>query len=90
MKAAIRDNNQFSILNRNICIAASKEKFQKGDYIVEIGKADVKRSGDISTEPVGACIWSRSRRHFIEENVDVEVLDCEVDTARYGSDFFIR
>ncbi len=78
MKAAIRDNNPVLYFESKYLYRRIKGEIPKGDYIVEIGKADVKRNGnDISIITYGSAVhWSLEAADILsKENVDVEVLD---------------
>jgi len=78
MKAAIRDNNPVLYFESKYLYRRIKGEIPKDDYVVEIGKADVKRKGnDISVITYGTGVhWSLEAAEILsKENIDVEVLD---------------
>jgi len=78
LKAAIRDNNPVLYFESKFLYRRIKGEIPGSDYIVEIGKADVKRSGnDISVITYGTGVhWSlEAAETLTKENIEVEVLD---------------
>ena len=78
LKAAIRDNNPVLYFESKFLYRRIKGEIPGSDYIVEIGKADVKRSGnDISAITYGTGVhWSlEAAETLTKENIEVEVLD---------------
>ena len=77
LKAAIRDNDPVVFLEHKL-LYAKKEDVPEGEYIIELGKADIKRPGKDLT----IMTWSRQVYFALEaaeklaaEGMDVEVLD---------------
>lgn len=77
LKAAIRDNDPVVFLEHKL-LYAKKEVVPEGEYIIELGKADVKRPGKDLT----IMTWSRqvyfaldAAEQLAAEGMDVEVLD---------------
>lgn len=77
IKAAIRDDDPVVFLEHKL-LYARKEPVPKGEHIVEIGKADIKKEGN----DVTIITWSRQVYFALEaaevlqkEGIDVEVLD---------------
>ncbi|SBV91397.1 Pyruvate dehydrogenase E1 component subunit beta, mitochondrial [uncultured delta proteobacterium] len=77
LKAAIRDNDPVVFLEHKL-LYAKKEDVPEGEYIIELGKADVKRPGKDLT----IITWSRqvyfaldAAEKLAAEGMDVEVLD---------------
>lgn len=77
LKAAIRDNDPVVFLEHKL-LYAKKEAVPEGEYIIELGKADVKRPGKDLT----IMTWSRqvyfaldAAEKLAAEGMDVEVLD---------------
>ncbi len=78
MKAAIRDSNPVLYFEHKYLYRHIKGEIPAGDYVVNIGEADVKRPGnDISVITYGSGVhWSLEAAEAIaKEGVDVEVLD---------------
>jgi pyruvate dehydrogenase E1 component beta subunit len=78
MKAAIRDNDPVFVMENTILYGESWE-VPEGDYIVPIGKADIKRQGkDLTIVAHGrATITSLKAAEILssEHNIDAEVVD---------------
>lgn len=77
LKAAIRDNDPVVFLEHKL-LYAKKEDVPEGEYVIELGKADVKRPGKDLT----IITWSRqvyfaldAAEKLAAEGMDVEVLD---------------
>lgn len=79
MKAAIRDNNPVLYVESKYLYRRIKGEVPDGEYIVELGKADVKRSGsDIALITYGATVHHALEAAEIlakEDGVEVLVLD---------------
>ncbi len=77
IKSAIRDDDPVVVLEHKL-LYAHKEEIPEGEYLVPIGKADVKREGKDLT----VISWSREVDFALEaaktleaEGIDIEVLD---------------
>ncbi len=77
IKAAIRDEDPVIFLEHRL-IYAKKEEIPEEEYIIELGKADIKREG----KDVTIITWSRqvyfaleAAEELAKEGIDVEVLD---------------
>lgn len=77
MKSAIRDNDPVIFLEHKLTYAR-KEEVPEGEYVIPIGKADVKRAGSDIT----IITWSRqvffaldAAKALTEEGIDAEILD---------------
>ncbi|MBX7220480.1 MAG: alpha-ketoacid dehydrogenase subunit beta [Blastocatellia bacterium] len=78
MKAAIRDNDPVLFFEHKFLYRRLKEDLPETDYIVPIGKADVKRAGeDLSIITYGAMVHTalEAAQTLEEEDIHVEVLD---------------
>ena len=79
MKAAIRDNNPVLYFESKFLYRRIKGEIPNDDYVVEIGKADVKRNGnDISIITYGTGVhWSLEAAEILarENGTEVEVVD---------------
>jgi len=79
IKAAIRDNNPVLYLEHKRLYRHIKGEVPETDYIVEIGKGDVKRSGnDISIITYGSMVHTALEAADVVQNengVSVEVID---------------
>ncbi len=78
LKAAIRDNNPVIYFEHKFLYRRAKEVLPEEDYIVPIGKADVKRTGrDISVITYGAMVpLALEAAEILEkEAIDLEVVD---------------
>lgn len=79
MKAAVRDNNPVLYLESKYLYRRIKGEVPEGDHVVEIGKADVKRSGsDIAIITYGSTVHQSLEAAGIvatEDGLDVMVLD---------------
>jgi len=90
LKAAIRSNNPV-VFFENKLLYAESGPIPEGEYLVPIGVADVKRSGeDVSLVAVGATVSRalEAARHLEGEGISVEVVDvrtlapCDWETIR--------
>lgn len=77
MKSAIRDNDPVIFLEHKLTYAR-KEEVPEGEYVIPIGKADVKRTGSDIT----IITWSRqvffaldAAEALAAEGIDAEILD---------------
>jgi 2-oxoisovalerate dehydrogenase E1 component beta subunit len=79
MKAAIRDNNPVLYVESKYLYRRIKGEVPDGEYIIELGKADVKRNGsDIALITYGATVHHALEAAEIlakEDGVEVLVLD---------------
>jgi 2-oxoisovalerate dehydrogenase E1 component beta subunit len=78
IKAAIRDPDPVIYFEHKFLYRRVKEELPEEDYLVPIGKADIKRKGkDISVITYGAMVHKalEAARTLTDEGVDLEVLD---------------
>lgn len=78
LKAAIRDNNPVIYLEHKYLYRRIKENIPEDDFIVPIGKADIKREGrDITIITYGAMVHTALEAAKLLEGkeIDIEVLD---------------
>lgn len=78
LKAAIRDNDPVLFFEHKRAYRLLKETIPDDDYIIPIGKADVKRAGeDITIITYGLCVHHalQAAETLAEEDIDVHVLD---------------
>ncbi len=78
LKAAIRDNNPVIYFEHKFLYRRLKAVLPREDYIVPIGKADVKRAGtDISVITYGAMVHValEAAESLTQEGIDLEVVD---------------
>jgi 2-oxoisovalerate dehydrogenase E1 component beta subunit len=78
LKAAIRDPNPVLYLEHKRLYRYIKGEVPEGDYVVEIGKGDVKREGnDISVITYGSTVHEvlEAAQALSPENISVEVVD---------------
>lgn len=78
LKAAIRDNDPVLFFEHKRAYRLLKETIPVDDYIIPIGKADVKRAGeDITVITYGLCVHHalQAAETLAEEDIDVHVLD---------------
>jgi pyruvate/2-oxoglutarate/acetoin dehydrogenase E1 component len=78
IKAAIRDNNPVIYFEHKYLYRRAKGEVPDEDYIVPIGKADVKRSGrDMTIITYGAMVPESlaAAEELVREGIDIEVLD---------------
>lgn len=78
LKSAVRDSDPVVFLEHKLLYAKKEEVPEDNDYLIPLGKADVKRSGNDLT----IITWSRQVYFALEaaqalaaEGIDVEVLD---------------
>jgi len=77
IKSAIRDNNPVLVFEHRVCYSMAGE-IPDGEYLVEIGKADVKRSGsDVSiiTYSHMVNVALEAAKALEAEGIDAEVVD---------------
>ncbi len=77
LKAAIRDDNPVVFLNHT-SIGGMKAEVPDGEYVIELGKGDIKREGkDITICAVGIMvnICLKAAAVLEKEGIDVEVVD---------------
>ncbi len=78
LKAAIRDDNPVIYLEHKYLYRRIKENIPEDDFIVPIGKADIKREGrDITIVTYGAMVHTALEASKVLEDrgIDLEVLD---------------
>lgn len=78
LKAAIRDPNPVIYFEHKFLYRRAKAVLPEGDFIVPIGKADVKRAGaDISVITYGAMVQVvlDAAEALAQEGIDLEVID---------------
>lgn len=77
LKAAIRDNNPV-IFYENKLLYKTKGLVPEEDYIIELGKADIKREGsDVTVITYGRMLerCQEAAEVLAKENIDVEIID---------------
>ncbi len=80
IKAAIRDNNPVLYFEHKYLYRHLKDEVPDDDYIVPIGKAEIRRSGrDISLITYGSMVMRslEAAENLAKEGVEVEVLDLQ-------------
>ncbi|MFQ5676901.1 MAG: alpha-ketoacid dehydrogenase subunit beta, partial [bacterium] len=78
IKAAIRDNNPVLYFEHKYLYRHVKDEVPEDDYIIPIGKAEIKRMGkDVTLITYGSMVQFslEAAKNLNEEGVDVEVLD---------------
>jgi pyruvate/2-oxoglutarate/acetoin dehydrogenase E1 component len=78
MKAAIRDEDPVLYFEHKFLYRRIKEDLPSGDFVVPIGKANIRREGsDLSIITYGAMVHTAldAADHLSKEGLDVEVLD---------------
>lgn len=78
LKAAIRDNDPVLYFEHKRAYRLLKETLPEEDYIVPIGKADVKRKGeDVTIITYGLCVHHslQAAESLAKENIDAHILD---------------
>lgn len=78
MKAAIRDDNPVLFLEHMALYHAARDAIPDEDYVVPLGKADVKRKGRDVSVIASAAMVKRSlavAETLAKENIEVEVVD---------------
>lgn len=77
LKAAIRDNNPV-IFYENKLLYKTKGLVPEEDYVIELGKADIKREGsDVTVITYGRMLerCQEAAEVLAKENIDVEIID---------------
>ena len=77
LKAAIRDNNPV-VFFENKVLYKTKGLVPKEDYVIELGKADIKREGsDVTVITYGRMLerCQQAAETLAKENIDVEIID---------------
>ena len=77
LKAAIRDNNPV-IFFENKILYKTKGLVPEEDYVIELGKADIKRDGsDVTVVTYGRMLQKveEAAETLAKENIDVEIVD---------------
>ncbi len=78
LKAAIRDNDPVLFLEHKRAYRLLKEEVPEEDYVVPIGKANVKREGnDVTVITYGLCVHlaEQAAETLAKEGIDVHILD---------------
>lgn len=78
MKAAIRDEDPVLYFEHKFLYRRIKEELPKEDFVVPIGKANLRREGtDVSVVTYGAMVYTAldAAEELAQEGIDVEVLD---------------
>jgi len=78
LKAAIRDNDPVLFFEHKRAYRLLKEEVPGEDYVLPIGKADVKRQGsDITVITYGLCVHfaMQAAEKLSEEGIDAHILD---------------
>ena len=78
MKAAIRDDDPVLYFEHKFLYRRIKEELPEEDFIVPIGKANIRREGaDVSIISYGAMVYTAldAAEELAQEGIDVEVLD---------------
>jgi 2-oxoisovalerate dehydrogenase E1 component beta subunit len=78
LKAAIRDNNPVIYFEHKFLYRRVKGVLPPGDWIVPIGKADIKRAGrDITVVTYGAMVHLalEAAEQLSKEGIDLEIVD---------------
>jgi len=78
MKAAIRDDDPVLYFEHKFLYRRIKEELPEEDFIVPIGKANIRREGaDLSIISYGAMVYTAldAAEELAQEGIDVEVLD---------------
>jgi 2-oxoisovalerate dehydrogenase E1 component beta subunit len=78
LKAAIRDNDPVLFFEHKRAYRLLKGEVPEEDYVLPIGKADVKREGsDITVITYGLCVHFalQAAEKLAEEGIDVHILD---------------
>jgi 2-oxoisovalerate dehydrogenase E1 component beta subunit len=78
LKAAIRDNDPVLFFEHKRAYRLLKGEVPEDDYVLPIGKADVKREGtDITVITYGLCVHFalQAAEKLAEEGIDVHILD---------------
>ncbi|WP_042223509.1 alpha-ketoacid dehydrogenase subunit beta [Oceanobacillus manasiensis] len=78
LKAAIRDNDPVLFLEHKRAYRLLKGEVPEDDYVLPIGKADVKREGsDITVITYGLCVHFalQAAEKLAEEGIDAHILD---------------
>lgn len=78
LKAAIRDNDPVLFLEHKRAYRLLREEVPEDDYVLPIGKADVKKEGsDITVITYGLCVHFalQAANKLAEEGIDAHILD---------------
>lgn len=78
LKAAIRDNDPVLFFEHKRAYRLLRDEVPEDDYILPIGKADIKREGsDITVITYGLCVHFalQAAEKLAEEGIDVHILD---------------
>lgn len=78
LKAAIRDDNPVIYFEHKLLYRRIKEEVDEGDYIVPLGRADIKREGkDLTVLTYGAMLHAsiEAAQKVADEGIDAQVVD---------------
>src|SRR5690625_5526111 len=78
LKAAIRDNDPVLFFEHKRAYRLLKEDVPEEDYVLPIGKADIKREGsDVTIITYGLCVHFalQASEKLAEEGIDTHILD---------------
>nr|WP_295972336.1 alpha-ketoacid dehydrogenase subunit beta [uncultured Bacillus sp.] len=78
LKAAIRDDDPVLFFEHKRAYRLLKEEVPENDYVLELGKADVKREGDdITVITYGLCVHFalQAAERLVEEGISAHVVD---------------
>lgn len=78
LKASIRDNDPVLFFEHKRAYRLLKGTVPSEDYIIPLGKADVKRSGeDVTIITYGLCVHTalQAAEELVKEDIDVHILD---------------
>lgn len=78
LKAAIRDNDPVLFFEHKRAYRLLKEDVPEDDYVLPIGKADIKREGsDVTVITYGLCVHFalQASEKLAEEGIDTHILD---------------
>jgi len=78
LKASIRDNDPVLFFEHKRAYRLLKEEVPAEDYVLPIGKADIKRNGeDLTVITYGLCVQFalQAAEKLAEEGIDVHILD---------------
>jgi len=78
LKAAIRDNDPVLFFEHKRAYRLLRDEVPEDDYVLPIGKADIKREGsDITVITYGLCVHFalQAAEKLAEEGIDVHILD---------------
>lgn len=77
LKASIRDDNPVVFLN-HLSLGGTKDEIPEDDYVIPLGKAEIKRSGkDVTICSAGLMVnyCLKAAKELEKEGIDVEIID---------------